>query len=165
MSGTYNTSYGTVTNTVSSKNIPTKTVSKNPPPPPSTKKCFSTPSFAILVTAVIIFGIVAIIFIILYFRQNSGLIDPANCPPKVTGLIASPNVNISTPATNCGNIANCTYTVTSLANADQICIGLGTSKCAAFSLTHVPLTNNYTMVVSSSTSTTVASGTDTYVPL
>lgn len=136
-----------------------------PPPPSPTTKKYSTASFAILLTAAIIFGIIAIIFIILYFRGNSSKIDPSQCPPKVTGLVVTTNTKITTPATNCGNVSNCTYTVSTLENARGICLGLGSTKCASFSLEQQPLSNNYTMIVSSSTATTPTTGTDTFTTI
>lgn len=119
-------------------------------------------AFYMMLIFVILVVIILIIIIVLYFRQQSALIDPANCPEKITGLVATSNAKISTIATNCGNNPNCTYTVASLGDAEQICLDLGTAKCKAFSLEQQPNTNNFTLTISSSINTVTSTGIDTY---
>lgn len=141
-------------------------MSTRPSRKPPVKECpkekgFSPVAFYLIMAAAIILTIVLIVFLILYFRKNTNLIDPANCPENIHGLVAQPDTTI-TPATNCGNVANCTFTVASLIAAEDICRNLGPTKCAAFSMQQQPASNNYTMQVSSSTTTSVLAGSDTY---
>jgi len=126
------------------------------------EKGFSPVSFYLIMVAAIVLTIVVIVLLILYFRRNSNLIEVANCPADVHGLVAQPNTAIAQTATNCGNIANCTYTVASLLAAEDICRNLGPTKCAAFSMQQQPASNNFTLTISSSTTTNVQSGSDTY---
>lgn len=123
---------------------------------------FSPLAFYLMMTATIVLAIVVIILLILYFRRNSSLIEVANCPENVKGLVAQPNTEISSLASSCGNVANCTYTVASLIAAEDICRNLGPTKCAAFSMQQQPASNNFTLTISSSTTTNVQSGSDTY---
>ena len=126
------------------------------------KKGFSPAAFYIALIMLIILAIIVIILIILYFRKGSDLINPADCPAGVTGLGAEPDTTVATPATNCGSNATCTYTVTSLQQAQTTCSSLGPSKCAKFSLAPVNNSNNYTLTISSSTATSSLTGSNSY---
>ncbi len=136
------------------------------PPPtsagPPKREGYSRFAFFIILITAIILTIALIIILIFYFRKNASLIDPKNCPTRVTGLLAVPDTQVQNQASNCGNVANCIFTVNSLSDAQTICRNLGTSKCASFSLQQQLLSNNFSMTVSSDTSTVTQSGTDTY---
>lgn len=123
---------------------------------------YSKVAFFIMLITTIILALVVIILLVLYFRRNSGLVDPKNCPQKVSGAVATPDTTITNLASNCGNVANCTFTVNSLQDAVDICKNLGPSKCAAFAMQQQPLSNDYTMTVSSGTATIAQANSDTY---
>ena len=129
---------------------------------PPKREGYAPSAFFIMMVLAIILAIVLIIMIILYFRKNANLIDPANCPELVTGLVATPNAAVTTAAQNCGTVVDCTYTINSLLEASQICLNLGTAKCKAFSIQQQPLSNQFTMTVSDSTALTSTSGSDAY---
>ena len=138
---------------------------KQPPDKTSQKKCFSQTSYIVFLVTVIILSIILIIVLILYFSQSSSKIDPKNCPPKVTGLLTNTSKKVKTPASNCGTVSDCRFTVTSIQGGSDICTSLGRAKCAQFSLEQVNNSNNYTMVVSSSLDTENATGSDVFQPL
>lgn len=119
-------------------------------------------SFGIAIVFLVIFLALIIVLIILYYRRDANLIDPSNCPEKVTGILATPDTQINQLASNCGSQADCTFLVSSLKDAVQTCTGLGSTKCAAFTLKQVNNSNGYTMTVSSSTGTSALSGSDSY---
>ncbi|MFS8159057.1 MAG: hypothetical protein ACMG6E_02375 [Candidatus Roizmanbacteria bacterium] len=139
-----------------------KKMSRVPTPPKQKEKGYSQPAFITMLVFTIIVGIIIIILIILLLRKNATLIKVTDCPTCISGIRVKPGSRITTNAANCGANASCIYTVSSLAAADTICRDLGPSKCAAFSLEQQTLSNNYTMTVSSSMSTSNVANVDTY---
>ncbi len=114
-----------------------------------------------LVTVVLILVVIAlIIMIILYFTTQTNLIDPANCPEKIEGIVVTPDSRIATLASNCGSNPNCTFTVGSIAEAVQICSNIGNVKCAAFSLEQQTDSDNFTLTISESTDVIAEIGVD-----
>ena len=124
----------------------------------------SPAAFIVAIVVMIVLALLVIFYMVLYNRKNGNLINPSNCPPAVSGLVATPDTTINTVGTNCGSQANCTYTVSTLGDAAIICTSLGT-KCAAFTLTPIAFTSTSTMTVASTTGTSVLAGSDTYVPV
>lgn len=124
------------------------------PNQPSDRPTYSV-AFWITLIFLIIIVILLVILMVLYFRKSATQIDPSECPEQVTGLLATPDKKVTTPATNCPANVNCLYAVSSLSEAQGICQTLGT-KCAAFSI------DGSNMQVSSSTATTTEVGTDAY---
>lgn len=139
---------------------------RKPRPPLEPKKeGIATSSFIIVIIVMILLAIMVIILMILFFRRDANLIDPSKCPPSVTGLVATPDTQINTLASNCGTQADCTFVVNSLEQAATTCSGLSGSKCAAFTLTPIANSNTYTMKISSSTGKSALVGSDTYIPV
>lgn len=126
------------------------------------KEGISPIAFGISVTFLIILAVLVVILIILYYRRDSNLIKTENCPPSISGLVVQSDNQLNTTATNCGTQINCTYTVQSLKEAEQICRNLGTVKCAAFSLKQVPNSDDFTMKVSDETGVSIDLGSDVY---
>lgn len=142
------------------------TVSYQPPPhldERPTGKTISRSAFIIILIVLIIFAIVIIVLMYLYFTQTANSINPSSCPKKVTGVLATPSTDIDNIASNCGNTANCTFTVNGLNDAVTLCKSFGPSKCASFSLQLQTGLSTYTMKVSSDTGTKASSGSDTYI--
>lgn len=129
------------------------------------KEGISPLALVIAIIVMVILAIMVILYMVLYYRKNGNLIDPSNCPPAVSGLVAIPDTTINTVGTNCGSQADCTYTVTTLGDAAAICTSLGTSKCVAFTLTPIALTSASTMTVSSASGTSTLVGSNTYKPI
>tara|TARA_R110001632_G_scaffold112178_4_gene223176 strand:+ start:1286 stop:1729 length:444 start_codon:yes stop_codon:yes gene_type:complete len=123
---------------------------------------FSPIAFGLSTTIAIILAVALIILIILYFRRDSNLINTDECPPALEGLLVQSDKQLNTTATNCGTQTNCTYTVNSVKSAEQICRDLGSLKCAAFTMTQLPSSDQYTMKVSSETGTSIDVGSETY---
>lgn len=119
-------------------------------------------AFGISTIFLVILLALVIVLIILYFRRDANLINPANCPEKIVGVLATPNTQINQIASNCGSQSDCTFLIASLGEAVQTCKDLGSEKCAAFTLEQINNSNGYTMKVSSSTGTSALSGADTY---
>lgn len=119
-------------------------------------------AFGVSIVFLIIFLALIIVLMIFYFRRDSTLIKPEDCPEKITGVLATPDTQINQLASDCGVQADCTFLVASLKDAVQTCTGLGSSKCAAFTLKQVNNTNGYTMTVSSGTGISALSGSDSY---
>lgn len=118
---------------------------------PPKKEGFSPAAFWILLIFTILITIALIIMIVLYYRSQGTLIDPANCPEQVTGIVVTPDSRIATLASNCGNNANCTFTVGSIQAAVQVCTDLGSTKCAAFSMEQQTNSDDFTLTISEST--------------
>ena len=133
-----------------------------PNPEVAKREGYAPAAFWVVAVVTILLAIVVVALVVLYFRKNASLIDPSECPDKTTGVVAQPDVDVSTTAINCGSQLDCTYTVGSLSEAVGICTGLGPTKCVKFSLSQVSNTNDFTMKVSSSATTTASVGTDSY---
>lgn len=122
---------------------------------------YSATSFFVMLIFTIIVGIAVIALLYLFFRKDGSKINPSECPEALSGILIKPDKRVAAVATNCGNTPNCTYTVASIADAVEICTTLGSTKCAAFSMTQRPSSDDYEMVVSEGTSTIDVVGTDT----
>lgn len=129
---------------------------RRPPQQAPESKGYSPAAFIIVLIIAILMTIFLVIALVLYFRKNASQIDPAECPELITGVLAQPDTEVSTPATNCGSNLDCTYEVGSLSEAVSTCATLGTSKCVKFSL------DGTQMTVSSLGATTTAPGKNTY---
>ena len=114
---------------------------------------YSQGAFFTMLIFTIIVGIIIVVVLYLYFRQDGSRIDPNECPEALTGILINPDKRVATVATNCGTNLNCTYTVQTVAEAVAICNDLGSNKCAAFSLQQIPLTDDFDLVISESTDT------------
>lgn len=138
-------------------------MSQRPPynEPPKVEGYSKSAFFIMLITTIIV-AVILIVILILYFRRGSTLVDPSKCPTKVSGILVSTNTKVASPATNCGNVANCTFTVPSIQDGVDICKNLGPSKCAIFSMEQQSNSNDYTMVVSSTTDTASQNGSDVF---
>lgn len=123
---------------------------------------YSKASFFIMLITTIILAVILVVILIIYFQRGATLIDPSKCPVKVSGILINPNTKVTTVATNCGNVTNCTFTVGSVQESVDICKNLGPSKCAAFSMQQQTNSNSYTMIVSSSTDISTQNGSDAY---
>lgn len=123
---------------------------------------FSPAAFGISTGLAIVLAIVGLVLLILYIRRDATLVKASLCPEKVSGLVVKPNEKVATVATSCGTQSNCTYTVTSLQSAVEICSNLGPSKCQAFTLRQLNNNNNFTLTISDSTLTVADIGSDTY---
>lgn len=119
-------------------------------------------AFGLVVIIAIVLAVLVVVLIILYYRRDSNLINVDECPPALEGLLVQSDKQLNTTATNCGTQINCTYTVNSVKEAEQICRNLGTTKCAAFTMTQVPNSDQYTMKVSEETGTSTAVGSETF---
>jgi len=119
-------------------------------------------AFGISITFLVVMTILVIVLMILYFRRDATLIKASECPEKLEGLLLQANKVVSTVATNCGSQVDCQFQVSSVQAGVDICNDLGVEKCAAFSLTQIPNSDNYDMKVSSATTTSVSVGTETY---
>ena len=119
-------------------------------------------AFGISITFVIVLAILVIVLMVLYFRRDTSLIKPSECPEKVEGLLVMGNKIVAQNGVNCGNQVDCLFQVDSVQSAINKCNDLGREKCAAFSLTQIPNSDNYDMQVSDVTTTTISVGTDTY---
>jgi hypothetical protein len=124
---------------------------------------YSKASFFIMLITTIILAVILVVILIIYFQRGATLVDPSKCPVKVSGILISPNTKVTTVATNCGNVANCTFAVGSVQDAVDICKNLGPTKCSTFSMQQQSNSNNYTMVVSSSTNISSQNDSDSYL--
>ena len=122
---------------------------------------FSSGAFFTMLIFTIIVAIVLIVVLYLYFRQDASKISASECPEAVTGILVNPGKRVAAVAENCGTNANCQYIVNSVAAGVQICADLGSSKCAAFTLTQIPDSDDFDMVVSEFTDTIDVAGADT----
>lgn len=122
----------------------------------------STGAFGISIVFVIILAIVVIVLMVLYLRRDASLIKPSECPEKLEGLLVQGDKVVTQNAVNCGSQIDCLFQVDSVQTAITKCNDLGREKCAAFSLTQIPNSDNYDMQVSDATTTSVSVGTDTY---
>jgi len=132
------------------------------PPTPEALKGVSPAAFGISVIFVLILTALVIVLMVLYFRRDQTLIKPSQCPEKLEGLLVQSDEIVTQATANCGSQVDCQFTVGSVQEAIALCENLGTEKCVAFSLTQVPNTDVYDMVVSDASTTSVSVGTDTY---
>ena len=130
--------------------------------PPEKPQGISGGAFGISIAFVVLLTIVVVVLMVLYFRRDSSLIKPSECPEKVEGLLVQGDKVVAQNAVNCGNQVDCLFQVDSVQAAINKCNDLGREKCAAFSLTQIPNSDNYDMQVSDATTTTISVGTDTY---
>lgn len=131
-------------------------------PSPEKPQGISGGAFGISIAFVVLLTIVVVVLMVLYFRRDSSLIKPSECPEKVEGLLVQGDKVVAQNAVNCGNQVDCLFQVDSVQAAVNKCNDLGREKCAAFSLTQIPNSDNYDMQVSDATTTTISVGTDTY---
>lgn len=132
------------------------------PPAPVKPSGISAGALGIAIVFVIVLAVVVIILMILYLRRDTNLINPAECPEKLEGLLVQGDKIVTQNATNCGNQVDCLFQVDSVQTAINKCNDLGREKCAAFSLTQITDTDNYDMQVSDATTTSISVGTETY---
>jgi hypothetical protein len=127
-------------------------------------KGFGTGPFVSVTVLAVLLAIGLVILLVLYFRRDSSLIKPENCPENtVSGTIALSDTKVSVATSNCGSNPTCVYTVDSLRAAEDICNDLGPVKCGAFSLEQIAASDDFTMTVSSSTATVENLNSDTYI--
>jgi hypothetical protein len=131
-------------------------------PPLEKPQGISGGAFGISITFVILLAIVVVVLMVLYLRRDKTLIKASECPEKVSGLLVQGDRVVTQNATNCGNQVDCLFQVTGVQDAINKCNDLGIDKCASFSLTQIPSSDNYDMQVSDATTTSVSVGTDTY---
>ena len=132
-------------------------LSRQPPPAEPVRGCYSPVAFWIVLITAIILAVVVILILVLYFRKNASLIDPAECPVNNSGIVVKPDTTVATVASNCGSVSDCTYFgITSVSEAVGICSSLGNTKCKQFSL------NGTTMQVASTLNTVADVGSNTY---
>jgi hypothetical protein len=138
------------------------TTQRRPPATPAKPSGIAPAAFGISITFVIVLAILVIVLMILYFRRDTSLIKPSECPEKVEGLLVQGDKVVTQAATNCGNQVDCLFQVDSVQTAINKCNDLGIDKCAAFSLTQIPNSDLYDMQVADATTTSVSVGTDTF---
>ncbi len=126
------------------------------------KEGISPAAFWIALITAIILAILLIILLILFFRRDANLINADECPEAVSGLLVKPDEQIVTIASNCGLQLDCTYTVSSVKEAVQICESLGTEKCKTFTLKQVPASDDFILTISDITTTSIDIGSDSF---
>lgn len=130
---------------------------------PKKERGYTTASFTSMMIFAIILGIAVIVLLVLYFRRDATLINPNECPEGSRNTTVRAGVKIAETAFNCASNPTCIYTVGSLSAAETICTDLGPMKCAAFSMEQIASSENFTMTVSSGTSTIANVSADTYI--